>query len=59
MYYTHYSDAGTGGEYPAQMTSNAENVSIWGRHRDNKRNLCVTWSTVHSSFYTHDSTIDK
>ena len=22
------------GEFPAQMTSNAENVSIWGRHHE-------------------------
>ena len=24
------------GEFPAQMASNAENVSIWGRHHANK-----------------------
>ena len=26
------------GEFPVQMASNAENVSIWGRHHDN---LCA------------------
>ena len=32
------------GEFPAQMASNAENVSIWWRHHDNC-NMSTTFST--------------
>ena len=32
------------GEFPAQMTSNAENVSIWWRHHEST----VTWNKVSS-----------
>ena len=37
------------GEFPAQMTSNAENVSIWWRHRVKNRSmiLCTLKSSVH------------
>ena len=36
------------GEFPAQMASNAENVSIWWRHHDCWKgvNKCVIWTTI-------------
>ena len=35
------------GEFPAQMASNAENVSIWWRHRDCGVALeCIVWVTL-------------
>ena len=30
------------GEFPAQMASNAENVSIWWRHHENQRDDLAT-----------------
>ena len=35
------------GEFPAQMASNAENVSIWGRHHDHHQ--CNWWLTPSSA----------
>ena len=44
------------GEFPTQMASNAENVSIWWRHHD----LLLLWSMTRScwfkSRYRHDNT---
>ena len=31
------------GEFPAQMASNAENVSIWWRHHDLEKSDCAIW----------------
>ena len=60
VYSTVYSDAGTG-EFPAQRTSNAENVSIWWRHHEKEfsqnfnhelKKFCVmgAWTHLWSSF---------
>ena len=34
------------GEFPAQMTSNAENVSIWWRHHDKKNAVRITYYII-------------
>ena len=34
------------GEFPAQMVSNAENVSIWWRHHDDKHTVCQFWIRI-------------
>ena len=34
------------GEFPAQMASNAENVSIWWRHHEYRRHATYEWSTI-------------
>ena len=36
------------GEYPAQMASNAENVSIWWRHHD-ASHACQIYNAVHAN----------
>ena len=40
------------GEFPAQRTSNAENVSIWWRHHE--ISLCQHWSCIMRHQYTTD-----
>ena len=32
------------GEFPAQMASNAENVSIWWRHHDTYQHIKTSWT---------------
>ena len=34
------------GEFPAQMASNAENVSIWWRHHDSELSSCGLYCTI-------------
>ena len=34
------------GEFPAQMASNTENVSIWWRHHGTKPNNLLQWPTL-------------
>ena len=38
------------GEFPAQMASNAENVSIWWRHHEARRGACVLTIHSHNTF---------
>ena len=54
----HQSSAGNSpvtGEFPVQMASNAENVSIWWRHRDSPR----YWPVVTGGFASHISSNAK
>ena len=44
------------GEFPAQMASNAENVSIWWRHHDLARNKalpCLRWKNSYDQSHRH------
>ena len=44
------------GEFPAQMASNAENVSIWWRHHDLARNKilpCLRWKNSYDRSHRH------
>ena len=41
------------GEFPAQMTNNAENVSNWWRHHGLKMHMCVVFAQFDSVFDGH------
>ena len=47
------------GEFPAQMASNAENVSIWWRHHVHALNLYMQWSETHfkNSLWAHTTNL--
>ena len=40
------------GEFPAQMASNAENVSIWWRHHE-QGPMTFSWEQFHERYLSH------